>query len=62
MLKNRNTELDPHIDSSRSEEEVKVEEPPVVEPRQPPKYRPLPGLKYTKPMGTGGAAADGKNQ
>ena len=48
MLRNRNTELeDSHIDSSGAEEEEKVEEPPVVV--EPPKYKPLPGLKYTKP-------------
>ena len=57
MMKNRNmmAEEDSHIDSSVEEEpeEVKVVVPVVVEP---PKYTPLPGLKYHKPTeeGAGG--------
>ena len=54
MMKNRNTEKeDSHIDSSVDDEPEPVVVPVVVEP---PKYKPLPGLKYHKPTeeGAGG--------
>lgn len=59
-MKNRNTmaEEDSHIDSSVEDEPEPVEVPVVVEP---PKYKPLPGLKYHKPTeeGEGGQKQGG---
>jgi hypothetical protein len=47
-MKEREAEEDPHIDSSVEEEpEPVVVKEEVVEP-SPPKYKPLPGLKYHK--------------
>jgi len=53
MMKNKEMEEDSHIDSSVENEPEPVVVPVVVEP---PKYKPLPGLKYHKPTeeGAGG--------